>query len=91
MSWQISDEVLGGSPSSVTISGSEYAYRALAASYGQLGRIDEARAAVAEMLRIDPDLTLEKVKGEDLRVNPNFDPDFIERQIDGLRKAGLPE
>ena len=44
-----------------------------------------------EELRIDPGLTLEKVKRENLRINPNFDPDFTERQIDGLRKAGLPE
>jgi tetratricopeptide (TPR) repeat protein len=69
----------------------ELAYRALAASYAQLGRVDEARAAVAQALRIDPELTLEKVKGENARVNPDFDPDFTERQIDGLRKAGLPE
>jgi tetratricopeptide (TPR) repeat protein len=60
-------------------------------SYAQLGRVDEARAAVAQALRIDPELTLEKVKGENARVNPDFDPDFTERQIDGLRKAGLPE
>jgi hypothetical protein len=91
MSWQISDEVLGGSPSSVSISGNEYAYRALVASYGQLGRIDEARAAVAEELRIDPELTLAKVEREIASVNPNFNPDFRDRYLDGLRKAGLPE
>ncbi len=65
------------------------AYRALAASYAQLGRIDEARAALAEVLRIDPDRTLEKVKRT--ITDLGFDPDVIEHQIDGLRKAGLPE
>ncbi len=44
---------------------------------------------MAGVLRIAPDLTLEKRKrrGADLGV----DPDFIEHMIDGLRKAGLPE
>ncbi len=65
------------------------AYRALAASNGQLGRIDEARAALAELLRIDPDLTLEQRKQR--FADLGFDPDVIEHQNDGLRKAGLPE
>ena len=46
---------------------------------------------MAEALRIDPDLTLEKVKRRNANLNPDADPDFTERQIDGLRKAGLPE
>ncbi len=63
------------------------AYRTLAASYAQLGRLDEARAALEEELRLEPDLTLEKVRGQ-LRTS---DPDFLERWLDGLRKAGLKE
>ena len=43
--------------------------------------------ALGEQLRIHPDLTLEEVRGEIV----GFDPDFIEREIDGLRRAGLPE
>jgi tetratricopeptide (TPR) repeat protein len=65
----------------------ELGYRSLAASYAQLGRLDEARAAVKEALRIDPDLTLAKVRSQ----NPSTDPDFLARWIEGLRKAGLPE
>ncbi len=66
-----------------------YAQLALAASNAQLGRIDEARAALAEVLRIDPDLTLEKRKRQ--LADLSFDPDVIEHSNDGLRKAGLPE
>jgi TolB-like protein/Tfp pilus assembly protein PilF len=68
---------------------SDSSYRSLAVGYAQLGRIDEARAAVAEALRIDPDLTLEKVKRQ--RLDFGLASDFIEREIDALRKAGLPE
>ena len=66
-----------------------YAQLALASSNGQLGHIDEAGAAQAEVLRIDPGLTLEKFKLQ--LADLDFDPDVIERRLDGLRKAGLPE
>ncbi len=65
-----------------------FAHGALAASYAQLGRIDEARAALAEVLRVEPDLTLGKVRD---RLSPTVDPDPLERFLDGFRKAGLPE
>ncbi len=65
------------------------AHSALAASNAQLGRIDEARAALAEVLRIWPDHTLEKNKRQ--LVDFGFDADVIDHSIDGLRKAGLPE
>jgi adenylate cyclase len=64
-----------------------WAYEVLAASYARLGRIDEARAALEEQLRIEPDLTLDKVR----RQNPGVDPEFLEPFLDGLRKAGLEE
>jgi tetratricopeptide (TPR) repeat protein len=63
------------------------AYRTLAASFAQLGRFDEARAALEEALRLEPDLSIAKVRSQ----NPTTDPDFLERWLDGLRKAGLPE
>jgi adenylate cyclase len=65
----------------------EQPYRTLAASYAQLGRLDEARAALEEELRLEPDLTLEKVRSQ----NRTTDPDFLERWLDGLRKAGLKD
>jgi tetratricopeptide (TPR) repeat protein len=64
-----------------------WAYAVLATSYGQLGRTEEARSALEEAFRIDPDLTLAKVR----RRNPGTDPELLERWLDGLRTAGLKE
>jgi adenylate cyclase len=64
-----------------------YAYRTLAASYAQLGRLREAREALVEAIRLEPDVSIAKVRTE-FTVD---DPDFIERWLDGLRKAGLKE
>jgi adenylate cyclase len=65
----------------------EVGYRGLAASYAQLGRIEEANAAVQQQLRLVPSLTIAVVRSH----NAATDPDFLERWLDGLRKAGLPE
>ena len=63
------------------------AFRALAASYAQLDRLPEARSALEEELRMEPDLTLSKVRQQNLSTTP----DFLERWLEGLRKAGLKE
>jgi adenylate cyclase len=56
-------------------------YRVLAASYGHLGRIEEARAALAGMNELAPDFSLEA-----LRVHvPSA---VVERYLEGWRKAG---
>jgi len=59
----------------------------LAAAYAQLGRLEEARAEAAEVLRIYPGWTSSVIfrKGGYLR-----DED-VEHLTDGLHKAGLPE
>jgi adenylate cyclase len=57
------------------------AYRLLAASCGHLGRNEEARAALDELLRLAPDLSTEQ-----LRVF--LPPAIVERYVEGLRKAG---
>jgi tetratricopeptide (TPR) repeat protein len=62
-------------------------YTQLAASYAQLGRIEEARSALQKRLRVQPNLSLASMK----RVLVGADPDFVERYLDGLRKAGLKE
>ena len=60
-------------------------YVALAAVYGQLGELGNARAALRELLALRPDFKvaarpeLEKLWGSEL----------VDRLIDGLRKAGL--
>lgn len=63
-------------------------YRTLAASSGNLGRLTEAEAAREKLLELLPNVTIEQLR-ESL---PYFkDPDDLERYLDGLRKAGLPE
>ncbi len=63
-------------------------YRTLGASYGNLGRLTEAEAARVKLQELLPHLTIAQLR-ENL---PYFkDPDGLERYLDGLRKAGLPE
>lgn len=57
----------------------------LAASYGHLGRFDEARAAWQEVLRVNPEFSLEYRR----KVLPYRNPEDFELIADGLRKAGL--
>ena len=59
----------------------------LAASYGQLGRVAEAKAEWAESLHINPDYSLERRR----QILPYKNPSDFDRVVDGLRKVGLPE
>jgi TolB-like protein/cytochrome c-type biogenesis protein CcmH/NrfG len=58
---------------------------ALAAVYGQLGRKEEAKAAIRELLKLVPDYAL-KVREDQLKWH---DVDWVEHFVEGLRKAGL--
>jgi adenylate cyclase len=59
----------------------------LAATYAQLGNIEQAAAEAAEVLRIEPKYTI----GTQARLTPFKRPEDAEHFFDGLRKAGLPE
>jgi Flp pilus assembly protein TadD len=59
-------------------------YRTLAACYGQLGRAEEARAALAELRRLMPN----DAERHWEVTNPYLDPAHRDDFIDGLRKAG---
>ena len=59
----------------------------LAASYGHLGRAEEAKASWAEVLRVNPDYSLEHRR----QILPYNDPRDFDRLVEGLRKAGLPD
>jgi hypothetical protein len=48
--------------------------------------LDEARAAIEEVLRRAPASTVE----QQARISPISHRDHRERYLDGLRKAGLP-
>jgi adenylate cyclase len=61
------------------------AHVGLASTYATLGREEEARTEVAEILRIDPSFSIKKyAKFMQFQVG-------IEPEIEGLRKARLPE
>jgi adenylate cyclase len=57
-------------------------YTNLAAAYAHAGRMDEAKAALAEARRLNPAITIKWMKEH----TPN-----LPAVLDGLRKAGLPE
>ena len=59
----------------------------LAASYGHLGRKEEAKAEWVEALRVNPNYSLEHRR----KILPYKDPADFEKTVSGLRKAGLPE
>jgi adenylate cyclase len=58
----------------------------LAACYGHLGRLDDARATWAEVLGINPDFSLMQRES----VMPYKDAGDFRRIVEGLAKAGLP-
>ncbi len=58
----------------------------LASCYGHLGRAEDARAAWAELLEVNPEFSLM----QRARVLPYKDAGDFQRIADGLAKAGLP-
>jgi len=59
----------------------------LTLSYAALGRMEEAQAHAAEILKIKPDYTVGFY-----RRNKNYkDKEYLEKSVALLRKAGLPE
>ncbi len=61
------------------------AYQVAAASAAHLDRLYEARAAVDDLLRLQPDFSLDGLRQSFAAANP----DFVYHMIDGLRKAGV--
>jgi adenylate cyclase len=61
----------------------------LAYTYGQLGEIENARAAVTKLVELYPGFDLEKAALEHMKFS--FEPSYIERAIEGLKKAGVPQ
>jgi len=65
------------------------ARRTQAALYVRLGRIEDAQAAIDELLKNEPGYTLDDQRHSLKRTFR--DSDAPDRFIDDLRKAGLPE
>jgi adenylate cyclase len=63
------------------------AHMGLAATYVGIGRIEEARSHVTELLKIMPDLSLAKAR----KIISFKDPTHVELALDALHRAGLPE
>jgi adenylate cyclase len=59
----------------------------LSATYAQLGKLEEARAEAAEVLRIGPQWTIEGTLARLITFKRTEDAEHL---FDGLRKAGLP-
>ncbi|HSB05043.1 MAG TPA: tetratricopeptide repeat protein [Thermodesulfobacteriota bacterium] len=60
-------------------------YVVLASTYGMAGREKEARAAAVEVLKINPNFSLEKLE----KIHPYKDIPEKKRYFDALRKVGL--
>jgi adenylate cyclase len=58
----------------------------LASCYGHLGRVEDARAAWAELLKVNPEFSLM----QRARVLPYKEAGDFQRIVQGLAKAGLP-
>jgi adenylate cyclase len=58
----------------------------LCAVYAELGKEKEARTHALEILKINPDFSVEEAK----KVHRWRDPEYSERWLSSLRKAGLP-
>lgn len=61
----------------------------LAYTYGQLGDVENARAAVTKLLELYPGFDLEKAVLEHKKFS--FEQSYIDLAVEGLRKAGVPE
>jgi pentatricopeptide repeat protein len=62
-------------------------YRVLASALVQLGRVEEARSAVAKLLELAPNMTVSGLR----ELWPIRDSETLEMMLDGLKTAGLPD
>jgi tetratricopeptide (TPR) repeat protein len=60
------------------------AYQVVVASLAHLGRLDVAKASLDELLRLQPDLSIEGLE----QFFASADPDFPRRLVSGLQQAG---
>ncbi|MBT8349928.1 MAG: hypothetical protein KJO26_01660, partial [Deltaproteobacteria bacterium] len=78
---ELSEKGLIGNPDQLSV------YLTLAASYCFINQTEEAHRAVEEVLRIDPNFSLEYIA----KTMPYKQQETLDKLIKALRKAGLPE
>jgi adenylate cyclase len=78
---EMCNKALSGSPDSLST------YLTLAASYSALNLTEDAHKAVEEILRINPGFSLEYFAN----TSPSKNQEELDKLINALRKAGLPE
>jgi tetratricopeptide (TPR) repeat protein len=61
----------------------------MAEVYIELGREEEARTHTAEVLKLNPKFSLERARK--IGIHGYKDPAHLERRLNALRKAGIPE
>ena len=66
---------------------SAHPYTMLAYTYAEMGRLEDARAAAKKLLERNPKFSLE----QQAKQTPYKDAKELERTIEGLRKAGVPD
>jgi adenylate cyclase len=72
----------------------QWPYTDLAAAHGWLGHAKEAKEAAAQVLKYDPEFTIQGWIESPLHDRWNGDPKFkaqLDRIVEGARKAGIPE
>ena len=78
---EVGKKALSGNPDNLPV------HLTLAASYSAINRTEDARKAVEEILRINPGFSLEYFAN----TLPSKNQEELDKYINALRKAGLPE
>ena len=81
------DDAFDYASKSIALRPVDVAYYVLVPACGHLGRMEEAKAAIAKLLSLAPGMTISKFEQR----MPFRDRRHLDIVIDGLRKAGLPE
>jgi TolB-like protein/class 3 adenylate cyclase/tetratricopeptide (TPR) repeat protein len=80
------EEAVRWAERAVLVARNPLSYRILAASLAEAGRIDEAQAAMTELLRLQPNSCLRRSRSSNYKR-----PEDVEFYVEALRKAGAPE
>jgi tetratricopeptide (TPR) repeat protein len=84
-------EALAAARQAVAVDSTDpWAWFTLAGLLQLSGQLDEARAALTSLRRINPDITIAKLRMEDVNISPTFRKSE-ERLYAALKEAGLPE